>query len=162
MATPSSRGNMVGVLCAAASDLNIAVGTSIANSGSATSTTIQVPVKCQALVCVQLSSGTATIAVEAASSTPTFVSPTASYQVVRAEPIFLECPTTTTLQYVGIKITNNAGAALTVTKIGMLVLGKCKLDQDVYSIANGLSMLGGAHNNKDGVANAQWSLADQS
>lgn len=162
MAIPSGKGNLVGTLCAAASDLNIAVDTSILNGASATSTTIHVPVKCSALICVQLSSGTATIAAEAAASAPTFASPTASYQVTRGEPVFLEVPVTTAVPYVGIKITNQSGATLTVTKIGMLVLGKCKLDQDVYTIANGLSMLGGAYNNSTATANAQWSLADQS
>lgn len=172
MSLPLARGNMVGVLTVSAStDLNIPVGSTLTSGSTTTSSTISVPVQCTAAVLVQLSSGTATIQVDVSTGTPAFSSPVATYQVIRGEPVFLLANTTVTVTpvangpdtvvnttNVAVRIINQSGTSLTVSKLGMLVLGKVKADQDVYTIANGLSMLGGPHNNKDGVANAQWDL----
>lgn len=151
MANPSLGNNLHGVLVAASSgstttgtvngsynELNIPIGTSIANGSSVTSDNISLPSTKSTVIClVQLSSGTATCTLDSTSdgTTPTFASSNKSqFQVTRGEPIFLSLTTanptqtntngvitTTAVQnVVALKIQCQAGSALTVQKLRLV------------------------------------------
>lgn len=167
MALPLQGNNLVGTLTLASSgstgsgvaspvgELNIPIGTSIANGDSVTSANISLPstaMTCIALV--QLSSGTAVISLDTTSdgTTPDFSGGSnTSVTVYRGEPVFLNVDTASVTQtntngvitnntvenLVALKIQNNAGAALTVTQLRLISAVVYGAQSDWFTVHTG-------------------------
>jgi len=153
MALPSKVTNLHGTLTLASStstgggyvdptgELNIPIGTTVANSAALQSANVSVPgtnVSCIALV--QLTSGTAVLTLDTTSNgtTPTFASANKSQvTVTHGEPVFVGpvvtaaatstdvngVITTNAVQnVVALKIQNNSGTTLTVNQLALLSL----------------------------------------
>lgn len=153
MALPSKRNNLHGTLTLAASsstgagyadpsgELNIVIGTSIANGAAINSANISLPgTPMSCFLLAKLASGTATITLDTTSdgTTPTFVSANAkSVQVTHGEPVYVGPVNTAAAtmtntngvitvsgknNVVACRIQNQSGATLTVSELRLLSL----------------------------------------
>ena len=155
MSLPQGRQDLVGNLVISGStELNIPVGVNISTGSSSTSNEVSVPNPGTQIVLVQMPSGSVLCQLSIYETNADFVTPTDSKTSLTGLPLFLIGNSTTTLDKLKVKLSNNSGSTLAPTNLALLSLCKVPSPEDLLSgvMGNAASVVQGTHYGPDGSA----------